>query len=148
LALPTDVLNAIRPIYNDLSTDKLLECCVGGYTQNNNENYNQLIWKIAPKTEHSGANIVEIAALLASCMFNNGMSSLLQVMHTMGISVGRNAHVYAASEDDRRIALAETRAQESSKEARLRRRQQNLKDSGIIDDPNDLYYGPGIDDSI
>ncbi|XP_018351128.1 PREDICTED: uncharacterized protein LOC108753535, partial [Trachymyrmex septentrionalis] len=78
LALPTDVLNAIRPIYNDLSTDKLLECCVGGYTQNNNENYNQLIWKIAPKTEHSGANIVEIAALLASCMFNNGMSSLLQ----------------------------------------------------------------------
>jgi len=41
-----------------------------------------------------------------------------------------------------------TRAQESSKEARLRRRQQNLKDSGIIDDPNDLYYGPGIDDSI
>lgn len=148
LALPKVVLNAIKPIYDDLSTDKLLERCVGGYTQNNNESYNQLVWKMAPKTTHSGATIVEIAALLATCIFNNGTTSLLQVMHTMGIAVGQNAHVYAASEDDRRIAQAELRAQETSKEGRLRRRQQNLEQLGIIDNPEDLYYAPGIDDSM
>ncbi|XP_011861628.1 PREDICTED: uncharacterized protein LOC105558524 [Vollenhovia emeryi] len=147
-ALPEIVLKAIRPIYQDLSADKLLERCVGGYTQNSNESYNQLVWKIAPKITHSGATIVEIAALLATCTFNNGVRSLLQVMNVMGISVGRNAHLYAACEDDRRIVQAELRAQETSKEGRLRRRQQNLDDMGIPSKVEDLYYRPGIDDSI
>ena len=48
-ALPTDVLQAIKPIYDDLSIDALLEGCIGGFTQNNNESLNQLIWKISPK---------------------------------------------------------------------------------------------------
>ncbi|KMQ83416.1 hypothetical protein RF55_20114 [Lasius niger] len=42
-ALPKDVLDAIKPIYEDLSSDNLLERCVGGFTQNNNESFNQLI---------------------------------------------------------------------------------------------------------
>ncbi|XP_053945027.1 uncharacterized protein LOC128854730 isoform X6 [Anastrepha ludens] len=64
--LPKIVLDAIKPIYNDLSNDKLLERCVGGFTQNSNESFNQLIWKIAPKTMNSGAKIVNIAVFLAS----------------------------------------------------------------------------------
>ncbi|XP_071572857.1 uncharacterized protein [Temnothorax nylanderi] len=147
-ALPKEVLNVIKPIYEDLSKDTLLERCVGGFTQNNNESYNQLVWKIAPKTMHSGAVTVNIAALLATCMFNNGISSLLQIMNTLGISVGTHAHLYAAKEDDRRIGQAEIRAQEQSKEGRLRRRQQNLDDFGILATVEDLYYGPGIDESV
>ena len=74
--------------------------------------------------------------------------SLLQVMDAMEISVGQNAHVYVRTEDDYRIAQAELRGQETSKEGRLRRRQQNLEQTGIIDNPEDLYYGPGVDDSM
>ncbi|KAL7301969.1 hypothetical protein TKK_0005560 [Trichogramma kaykai] len=48
-ALPTDVLVAVKPIYEDLSKDSLLERCVKGFTQNNNESLNQIIWKITPK---------------------------------------------------------------------------------------------------
>ncbi|KAL7296866.1 hypothetical protein TKK_0010260 [Trichogramma kaykai] len=40
---PDDVLAAIKPIYKELSSDKLLERCAGGFLQNNNESYNQLI---------------------------------------------------------------------------------------------------------
>lgn len=148
LALPKIVLDAIKPIYDDLSGEKLLERCVGGYTQNCNESYNQLVWKMAPKTSHSGATVVEIAALLATCLFNNGTTSFLQVMNTMGMAVGPNAHAYAAAEDNRRIALAEVRAQESSKEGRLRRRQDNLENLNILDNPENIYYGPGMDDSM
>ncbi|KYM94122.1 hypothetical protein ALC62_15264 [Cyphomyrmex costatus] len=43
---PRDVLEAIKPIYEELSNDVLLECCLGGFTQNNNESFNQLVWKI------------------------------------------------------------------------------------------------------
>ncbi|KOC58607.1 hypothetical protein WH47_05564, partial [Habropoda laboriosa] len=49
-ALPEDVFKAILPIYGDLSNEDLLTRCIGGYTQNANESYNNLIWKIAPKT--------------------------------------------------------------------------------------------------
>lgn len=147
-ALPESVLKVIKPIYEDLSKDTLLERCVGGYTQNSNESFNQLIWKIAPKTMHSGARVVEIAAYTAACMFNNGATSLLQIMNVMGISIGPNAHLYASCEDDRRIAQAEVRAQEQTKEGRLRRRQQNLEDMGVPSTSENLYYGPGIDDSV
>ncbi|EZA54573.1 hypothetical protein X777_05694 [Ooceraea biroi] len=80
---------------------------------------------------HSGVIIVEIAAYIAACIFNNGMTSILQIMSIVGISLGPNAHQYAAREDDRRIEQVEARAQEQTKEARIRRRQQNLDDIGI-----------------
>lgn len=147
-ALPESVLKAIKPIYEDLSKDALLERCVGGYTQNNNESYNNIIWKIAPKTMHSGAITVEIAAYIAACMFNDGVTSLLRIMSIMGISLGPNAHQYVACEDDRRIAQAEVRAQEQTKAARICRRQQNLSNMCISSTAEDLYYGPGIDDSV
>lgn len=147
VALPKTVLDVIKPIYEDLSTDKLLERCVGGYTQNSNESFNQLIWKIAPKSMNSGAKIVNIAALLATCMFNNGVTSLLEVMSVLGIRIGSAAHLYAAQEDEERIARAEQQAQEQSKEGRIRRRQQNLDAMNIPSAVEDLFYGAGIDDS-
>lgn len=147
-ALPKTVLDAIKPIYEDLSNDKLLERCVGGYTQNSNESFNQLIWKIAPKSMHSGAKIVNIAAFLATCTFNNGVTSLLEIMNVLGISVGSGAHLYAAQEDETRIAKAELQAQEQTKEGRIRRRQQNLENMNIPSTVEDLHYGLGIDDSM
>lgn len=65
----------------------------------------------------------------------------------MGISLGPNAHQYAVRED-RRIAQAEVCAQEQTKEARIPRRQQNLDNMCIVSTVENLYYGPGIDDSV
>ena len=76
-SLPEDVVEAIRPIYTDLSNKKLLERCVGSFTHNNNESYNQLSWKITPKIVPCGSKIVEIAANIAAGVFNGGTSSLL-----------------------------------------------------------------------
>ncbi|XP_017792762.1 PREDICTED: uncharacterized protein LOC108574649 [Habropoda laboriosa] len=43
------VQDAIKPIYQDLSSPDLLERCLGGNTQNNNESYNGFLWHFAPK---------------------------------------------------------------------------------------------------
>lgn len=53
-----------------MSKDELLERCVGGFTQNNNESFNQLIWKSTPKILKAGSKIVEIDALTAVSTFN------------------------------------------------------------------------------
>ncbi|GFW29792.1 uncharacterized protein TNCV_3936591 [Trichonephila clavipes] len=57
--LPVAVMDAIKPVFNDLSQPKLLQKCLGGKTQNNNESINSLIWKLCPKTLGCGRKIVD-----------------------------------------------------------------------------------------
>ncbi|KAL7287162.1 hypothetical protein TKK_0018596 [Trichogramma kaykai] len=120
---PDDVLAAIKPIYKELSSDKLLEHCVGGFTQSNNESYNQLIWKITPKILPAGSKIVEIAAYTAACMFNRGTEALLAIMYSMGIKLGRHSHEII--------------------------RRQHQKDAlEIAGEAKELLHGPGYEDLI
>jgi len=64
---PNIVVKHIKPIYEELSNDELLERYLGGFTQNNNDSLNHLIWKIAPKKVSSSSKIVELAANIAAC---------------------------------------------------------------------------------
>ncbi|XP_046737741.1 uncharacterized protein LOC124406385 [Diprion similis] len=146
--LPSNVLDAIRPVYNDLSKETLLERCVGGFDQNNNESFNQLIWKISPKIVSSGAVVVNLAAYIAAGLFNEGSKSLLFYLNSIGVSCGRNAHEYADKMDEARIALAERRAAESTREGRMLRRQYQISLLQAASSAEELLYGPGIDDSI
>ncbi|GAB0096661.1 hypothetical protein DMENIID0001_122000 [Sergentomyia squamirostris] len=90
--LPDDCLSAMKPIYQDLSNDNLLEGCLGGFTQNNNESINQLIWKITPKIVPAGSKIVEIAALVSACTFNEGTAAILFFLQMMGMNLGNQSH--------------------------------------------------------
>ena len=125
--LPQNVASAIQPIYEDLSNFNLLEKCDGGFTQNNNESYNQLIWKISSKIIPSGFKIVEIAAYIAACLFNEDASSLLYMMNAMGVTFGPSFHLYAQKKDVNRISISEQRAHESTREGRMVRRQHQIQ---------------------
>lgn len=146
-ALPTDVLKALKPIYEDLSKDALLQRCLGGFTQNNNESLNQLIWKISPKSVSGTSTIVEIAAHVAACTFNEGCVALLAFMQSMQIGTGPSSHEWARTADDLRIRRAEEQATHNSKEGRMLRRQAQ-KDALDCVDESSVLYGPGIDDSV
>ncbi|XP_044575161.1 uncharacterized protein LOC123258969 [Cotesia glomerata] len=146
--LPDEVLIAMKPIYDDLSKDELLERCVGGFTQNNNESFNQLIWKITPKILPAGSKIVNIAALVAACIFNEGTSALLLIMHGMDLKLGRNSHEYARISDENRVCAAEKKSASETREARIRHRQEQKDALDIATAAGSLLYGPGIDDSL
>ncbi|EFN65263.1 hypothetical protein EAG_12347, partial [Camponotus floridanus] len=62
--------------------------CLGGYTQNSNESFNNILWRIAPKNTNSSSTIVETAAYLAVSIFNEGAPSLMKVMAIMRVAVG------------------------------------------------------------
>ncbi|KAL7288345.1 hypothetical protein TKK_0017679 [Trichogramma kaykai] len=145
---PDDVLAAIKPIYKELSSDNLLERCVSGFTQNNNESYNQLIWKITPKLLPAGSKIVEIAAYTAACMFNRGTEALLAIMYGMGIKLGRHSHEYVRSEDEKCVLIAEQRASDTTREARIVLRPHQEDALEIAGEAKELLYGPGIEDLI
>lgn len=94
------MLNAIKCIYEDFSKEELLESYIGGFDQNNHENYNQLLWKICPKIIPSGLQTVELAAHISACVFNEGSQALLQMLEAMGVRSGRNAHQYVTTKND------------------------------------------------
>ena len=107
------------------------------------QSFNNIIWKIVPKFTNSGANIVELATFVATCIFNEGTKSLLHIMNELGMEIGRNCHQYTVTEDERRISQADVRAMESTKEARLARRQSQI----VKETTEDTFYGPGIDEA-
>ncbi|GFU12399.1 uncharacterized protein TNCV_723591 [Trichonephila clavipes] len=108
--LTADVTEAVYPIYEYLRNVKLMEECVNGFKQNNYERYNQLIWKITPKTVPCHSKVVEIAAYIAAGMFNEGTT----------------VRVYADKEDVECVMIAETRAHGSTREGRMAPRQHQL----------------------
>ncbi|XP_035719369.1 uncharacterized protein LOC118440448 [Vespa mandarinia] len=53
--LSEDVATNLFPIYEDLLDPKLLQRCAGGFTRNNNECFNSLIWQIALKSNFNSS---------------------------------------------------------------------------------------------
>ncbi|KYN15053.1 hypothetical protein ALC57_12742 [Trachymyrmex cornetzi] len=113
-----DVFKAIKPIYEELSSDDLLSRCLGGYTQNTNESFNSVVWSIAPKAVLSGKTVLDIATDIAIITFNDGLSSLFPIYNALGLTVGRNLYDFCLESDENRIKAAEHSLSDIAKEAR------------------------------
>ncbi|EZA47227.1 hypothetical protein X777_16489 [Ooceraea biroi] len=144
--LTSEAQEILRPIYEHLSSADLLERCLGGHIQNNNESFNAVLWKFAPKHIFSSAKIIEISSFLATCIFNEGFVPLLQIMEGMGIKLGINAKIMADRRDERRFRIAEKRATAASKEARLAHRLEQCTKNELYEEEEGILYGPGIAD--
>ena len=141
-----EVFKAVKPIYEELSSDDLLSRCLGGYTQNNNESFNSVLWSIAPKGVHSSKAIVDIAANIAVCNFNDGLKSVLEIMQVLNLTIGTTCYNFCIKTDERRIRAAERAMTAEAKAARrLDMSNKKAKDDEDLNLEGQLY-GPGIVD--
>ncbi|XP_074103345.1 uncharacterized protein LOC141530232 [Cotesia typhae] len=92
--------------------------------------------------------IVQIAAYVAMCIFNEGINSLLVLMNTLELNCGPNSHRYAERMDAARMKVADKRANDNTREGRLQRRHQQIDILEAAMTAEELLYGPGIDDSV
>ncbi|XP_071574866.1 uncharacterized protein [Temnothorax nylanderi] len=145
-SLDSNVQELIRPIYEDLSSQDLLNRCCGGFTQNNNECFNKTVWQFAPKHSFCSSNIINIATYLATCIFNEGLKPILKIMSIMGVTIGPNAYEYACARDANRIKDAERLSSIHSIEARMARQNKRLQEQVNFEETEGLLYGPGIAD--
>lgn len=106
------------------------------------------MWKICPKTINTSLTIVQLAAYIATSVFNVGMNSLLIIMNTLGLNCGPNSHRYAEKTDAVRVKVADKRANDNTREGRMRRRQQQIDILEASRTAEELLYGPGIYDSV
>lgn len=70
-----------------LCDKKLLEKCLHGMTQNNNESFNNLLWTILPKENLVQLQTLLLGAHVAVLLFNSGYLGLLKVFDHLKITV-------------------------------------------------------------
>ena len=104
--LPEIFMDLLKPIFTDLSTDKLLRKCVVGATQNANESINSLVWQRCQKHKFHGASTVQFAAATAILQFNGGSSMTAKLMDNMGTPVTTPSKKKLFRRDKNRISKA------------------------------------------
>jgi hypothetical protein len=145
-ALSNEVFEAIRPIYEDLSRDELLNRCLGGYTQNSNESFNSTVWHLAPKNYSSGKKILQIASDIAVCNFNDGLINVLRIMKVMDMNIGPQSYNFCLEADAARIQRAERSLTDAAKEARSSIKASRKENEEEFNNLEGQLYGAGIAD--
>ena len=80
--LPKDLGPFINPVFTALSKRELLEKCVLGATQNQNESFNNIVWSRCPKTGFCSVASVDIISSNCCCthlLVNSEVLELLDV---------------------------------------------------------------------
>ena len=77
IGLPKEVIKEIKPIFEDLSDNKLLEKCLDCKTQNQNECFNGYVWRRLPKDTYVGFDVFEFGLYDAVAVFNIGRKATL-----------------------------------------------------------------------
>lgn len=119
-AFDDEVQGLLQPIYEELTDEKVLERCLGKKT-------------------------LEIAALSAACIFNEGLLPVLKVMEVMGVKIGLEARRFADKANDRRLDRAEHEATEASKEHRTAARNSRILQNDAYEEQEGVVYEAGID---
>ncbi|CAN7995809.1 unnamed protein product, partial [Ixodes hexagonus] len=122
-SLPAPVLEAIKPVYRQLSQAELLEKCLHGRTQNADESFNHVVWECAPKNVFVGLQTLRMATFDAVITFNDGSIARASVLKSCGLNPGRNTIKWLMEVDRTRIYFADRAARQLTKEARQARRQ-------------------------
>ena len=130
-AIPMAVFKVVKPIYVSLSDKALLQRCLRGATQNQNEAFNGMVWHYCPKDGFASSEVVDMAANLAVVRFNNGALILLAVLRKVGCNPAGNFTIRQLElEDKKRVEDAQSFASESKKRRRktLRKRRKGFAD--------------------
>ena len=75
--LPDNIIELVKPIYERLSKDDLLERCLDEKTQNQNKLLNGMIWNRFPKEVFIGSDVLKLGVYDAFAHFNTGPKLLL-----------------------------------------------------------------------
>ncbi|GFW36045.1 uncharacterized protein TNCV_4929081 [Trichonephila clavipes] len=87
-SLPVAVVEAMRPIFSDLSHPDLLKKCLHGKTQNPNESFHNVVWSRVPKATFVQIETLSLGVYDAVCSFNDGNVSKLKMLQKMGVDPG------------------------------------------------------------
>ena len=116
--LPLTVLKHVKPIFNELSQDTLLQKCLHGKTQNQNESFNSLIWERLPKSRYVSLTQLKFGSYDAVAHFNIGMKSSLLIYEMMQMVPGRYTTKQCSNLNQKRLSRSMYKSSEPVRKRR------------------------------
>jgi len=141
--LPLNVIAKVKPEYVRLSDENLLNKCLHGKTQNQNESLNGMIWQRLPKEVYVGREILELGMYDAVAHFNIGSTTVLKLLQGLGISPGKYTQAGCKRQDETRVQLAQYKSQVATKKKRKVLRGNKKRKNDKNKQAEGLTYAPG-----
>ncbi len=128
--LPEAVMEAIKPVFKDLTNEELLKKCTHGKTQNANESVHNVIWKRIPKNIFVWLKTLKFGTYEAVACFNNGSITKCQILSKLNLQPGINCINAMKKIDNARIHKSnfEKLHEDARKESRQSRHGQEEKE--------------------
>lgn len=112
------VLGSPNPSLPMLSEPSLLERCLDGKTQNQNESFNGMIWARVPKEVFVGMDVFSLGVYDAPAHFNIGASAAINLLKDMGLAPGIFCLEECSSSDKLRVGKANYKSSDKNKKRR------------------------------
>ncbi|GFT77246.1 uncharacterized protein TNCV_182681 [Trichonephila clavipes] len=130
-SLPVAVVEAMRPIFSDLSHPDMLKKCLHGKTQNPNESFHNVVWSRVPKATFVQIETLSLGVYDAVCSFNDGNVSKLKMLQKMGVEPGEFSVSAMKLLDRERLMKAIYAFSRRSKKIRKDKRRKRKKEDNI-----------------
>ena len=106
LTIHPDIVPPLKKVFERLFHPTLMERCVLGETQNQNESSNSTIWQHCPKTKFCSATTVEITVNLAVISFNSGQVPFPKLQERLEVTVSPLKRQYLSDKDHHRVSAS------------------------------------------
>ena len=141
--LPLEVVKHVKPIFQELSNDELLNKCLHGKTQNQNEAFNGMIWNRLPKTTYVGFDQLKLGVFDAVATMNIGYKAVTNLFEKLGLKAGKYTTTGCKKLNLKRLINANNQCKEKTKTRRRILRGKHKKKEDKNKETEGKTYGPG-----
>jgi hypothetical protein len=106
----------VKAVFQRLTDNSLLEKCLHGKTQHQDEALNTVIWQIIPKEVFVHRDSLEIGVYDAVLHFNIGCDAIVELFKSMNIPAGKYTEFACHTEDKSYVSLAQYKSMPKDKE--------------------------------
>jgi len=111
-----------------------------------NESFSATIWNLAPKSYSSDKKVLNIATDIAVCNFNDGLTTVLQILKILEMEIGLQSYNFCLQSDAKQIKHAEQSLTDAAKEVCSSIKSSKKKNEEENSNVEGQFYDPGIAD--
>ena len=129
--LPMVFRGELEPIFKDLSSESLLNRCLLGLTQNQNESINNVLWRFCAKITFIGRGKLEMGVCETIGKFNSGAGFSADLIERLCVEPGSNTIDSLKAQDTARTYFAAVKISNKARITRQKLRGQKKRKSEI-----------------
>ncbi|CAF4630462.1 unnamed protein product [Rotaria socialis] len=137
-SLPLKIMQAIRPVFEELAHPDNLKTVLNGGSQNANESFHSILWSLALKNRYSTGVMIDLCVAMAVSFYNDGYQSIIPVLAELTGNPGFFTRVGMKRLDERRIYYEHKRKRKAVQKSKQNEEtSDSLSDRMSVDDNRD-----------